>query len=87
MDNRDLLENQNGTLGIEVITDTALHIAPSGQKFTGIVVASATVIASITPAPTGNALAGLTLPAGSFIDFEFTQIQLTSGTVVVKKGV
>jgi hypothetical protein len=87
MNNRDLLENQNGINGIEVITDTALHTPPSGQIFTGIVVATATVIASIVPAHTGNSLAGLTLPVNFKVDFPFTAITLTSGTIVVKKGV
>ena len=86
MNNRDLLENQNGINGIEVITDTVLHTPPAGQIFTGIVVATATVIASIVPTHTGNALAGLTLPAGFSVDFPFTGITLASGTIVAKKG-
>ena len=85
--NRDLLENQNGIGGIEVITDTALHTAPLNQSFVSLIVATPTVITSIVPEHTGNALAGLTLPAGFTVDFVFTQIMLASGTIVVKKGV
>ena len=87
MNNRDLLENQNGINGIEVITDTAEHTPPAGMIFTGIVVATSTVITSMIPVHTGNALAGLTLPAGFAVDFPFTSITLASGTIVAKKGV
>lgn len=87
MHNRDLIENQNGTNGIEFVTDTAAHVAPINQKFVKLQVLAATVIAEILPQPTGNAYTGLTLAVGTEINFEFTSIKLTSGAVLVTKGV
>ena len=87
MNNRDLIENQNGVLGIEVITDTVAHTSDGDSVFTGIRVVTPTVIASVVPAVAGNAVTGLTLPANFAIDFVFKTITLTSGTMIAKKGV
>jgi hypothetical protein len=82
-----LQENQNGVCGIEFVNDTLAHVAPTNQKFVKLQVVAATVIAEILPQPTGNVYTGITLPVGTDIAFEFTSIKLTSGTVVVTKGV
>jgi hypothetical protein len=87
MYNRDLIENQNGSGGIEFITDAVAHVAPNNQKFVKLQVLSAAVIAEILPQPTGNDYTGATLAVGTTINFEFTSIKLTSGSVLVTKGV
>lgn len=87
MNNRDLLENQNGVLGIEFISDTAKHVAPLNQKFVKLQVLATAVIASIEPQPTGNTYTSFSFPAGTVLEFEFNSITLTSGTVIAYKGV
>lgn len=70
---------QTGT-GIGV-SDTAIHNPPEGTYYTRIYALTDTVIASATGSVTG--LAGLALKAGSSIVGRFTEVKLTSGSVVL----
>lgn len=87
MSNRDLFENSMGTLGIEVITDTAVHYPPTNEIFCGFTVISDCVIASIGTNVTGNSITGITFSTGVTIPLTFTSITLTSGQIIAYKGV
>jgi hypothetical protein len=65
---------------VEHINDTADHPG----RFGAITALAAAVLASGTVATdyTGNAIAGMPIPAGTTIYGTFTNIKLTSGTVV-----
>lgn len=87
MSNRDLFENSMGTLGYEVITDTAVHVAPSNKIFCGFIVVQDCVINTIGADITGNTLSGVTFTAGMSIPITFSSISLTSGQIIAAKGV
>jgi hypothetical protein len=69
--------------GFEYINDTAAHTG----RFNRIYALAATVIASATVAGrTGNTFAAVPLPAGGWIDGQFSSITLTSGTAVAYRS-
>lgn len=87
MSNRDLFENSMGVLGFEVITDTAVHVAPTNKTFCGFTVMADCVIATIDADITGNAITGLTFTTGMTIPVQFQKVSLTSGQIIAYKGV
>lgn len=84
-----VLENIMSTAGIEGVTDTVKHDAPSGQVFVGLSILETTTIAAIAfeNAATGNAITGFAISARDFIPMRFTSITLTSGRVIAHRGV
>jgi hypothetical protein len=86
MDNRQFAENQAGFNGSEFINDALQHNALPNWFYCNLIFTAATVIAAITPAPTGNTLVGTTIAAGVIIPGKFTSITLTSGSLIAIKG-
>lgn len=80
-----ILENSMAENGYEVVLDT---VERTGD-FVGIVVLEDAVISAITcdPVLTGGAITGITLSAPMMLPIRFKKITLTSGKVLLAKGV
>jgi hypothetical protein len=85
MDNR-LLENSMGDVGIDYISDIAVHEAPEGKIYAGLIVTLEATIDTITgEANVGNSLVGAVLPVGAY-PFNFRSIQFTIGKAIAVIG-
>jgi len=87
----DLTEESLGRKGFEFISDTAEHVAPVGMVYIALQVVGDAVIASYETEPerliTGNAFAGVLLPAGDVTYGRFKKITLSSGKIKAYLGV
>ena len=84
-----ILENSMAENGYEVVLNTVERVAASDSGFVGIIVLEDAVISAITcdPPLTGGAITGITLNAGMALPIKFKKITLTSGKVMLAKGV
>tara|TARA_R110000868_G_scaffold851_4_gene6432 strand:- start:3515 stop:3763 length:249 start_codon:yes stop_codon:yes gene_type:complete len=70
--------------GFEYISDTAAHTGAFCRLYalTAAVLNTATVVRGAT----GNSFAAVAIPAGGFIDGQFSSVTLTSGTIIAYKA-
>jgi hypothetical protein len=85
----DIGEENLGGKGFDVISDTGTHTPATGLCYKALHCLTATVVASFvadTSGPVVGTFAGVTLAAGTVIYGKFTQLVLTSGSVIAYNG-
>lgn len=79
--NRAIAESGLGINGSHFVNDTTTH-APAPRSFSIISFVTATVVDRIDGNIDGNAIAGVTFPAGYILYGNFTSVKLTSGSCI-----
>jgi hypothetical protein len=85
----DKLNEMLGGRGLEVVADTAVHTAPTGQIYCALFVAVDAVINAIVAdaaAPITGTITGISFSAGVWLYGKFASVKLTSGTVLAYLG-
>ncbi len=80
---RTQMERSQGAYGLEYITDTVEHVAPTGRPWTILHFTAASVVSTLSGSEQrGNSVASVTFPAGMPLYGEFTKVTLTSGQCI-----